>query len=193
MAARNAFILIGLAIASCMGTLDCNQSREQAVPYTRMNPEDYQNFLINWDNLKNPVLFALVQDSIQYNTLFHPAALNGMIRPFSPKAEFFNDAQILLVARVMLASEDIHKAFEVERVTEKNKELTFHYRYHEPGVEETFAVKYFMVLRLPRKAYTKAVFFENEKPIGELNIAGGQWYVPEMPAEPDPLDAGSAQ
>jgi hypothetical protein len=193
MAVKNVLLLAGLTTISMVMVLACSGPKEKAMTYAQMNQGDYQNFLINWDERKNPVLYALVKDSAQYTTLFHPAALNGVVRPSSPAAEFFKNEQILIAARVMTASDDINKVFKVERVVEKNQVLALYYLFHEPKVREAFTVKNVLAVRIPRQEYKKVVFIENGKPIGELNTAGGQWSVPEMPEEPGPVETDVAK
>jgi hypothetical protein len=187
------FMLIGLAIISVTMILACSRPKEQSVTYKLMNQGDYQNFLINWDEQKYAVLYALVQDSAQYNALFKPAALNGDMRPFSPEAELFSKEQILLVARVIAATEDMNKVFRVERIIEKNQVLTLNYLYSEPEIKETYFVKNYLAIQIPRQAYKQVVFFENNQKIGELNIAVGQWSVPEISIDSNNIESSQGK
>ncbi len=152
---------------------------EKNVPYKQISVGEYQNFLKNWDETKHPVLYALIRTPAQYDALFSPAATLWNKRAFAPAAEFYKTGQILLVGRVMMAPRDMDKVFEVERLTERDQELELHYRFIEP-VANTWTTKIFLPLQIPRHLYRKVVFVENGKPVGELNMAKGQWSVPKM-------------
>lgn len=198
MTTKRSVIPVGLAMivialvcpiaraADNMGTMP----EERAVTYKRMGIGDYQNFLKNWDEKKQAVLYALIQTPAQYDALFHPAPLMGAKRPFAPEAEVYTNEQILVVARVIVAPENMDKVFEVERVTERGQELALHYRFNEPKTNATFSVKNYLAVRIPRRDYKKVTFFENTKPMGELKPAEGQWSVPAMSSEPNKPDVG---
>lgn len=163
------------------------QAAERVVPYQRMYSGDYRNFVGNWDEKKQPVLYAMIQAPAQYDALFHPAAImpvrdTGKPRPFTPDASLYRNKQILVVARVMAAplNGQLDDAFEVERITAKDKELTFHYRFNKPKAVSTFFVKNYLAVSIPRYNYEKAAFFENGKQVGELKLSEGQWSVPAL-------------
>jgi hypothetical protein len=192
-----------VAVILIMAALWCPISRaagdmstkpeERSVAYQRMGIGDYQNFLKNWDEKRHPVLYALIRTPAQYDALFHPAPVMRDKRPFAPGADIYAREQILVVARVMVASENMNQAFEAERVTEKGRELALHYRFHEPETNATFSVKNHMALRIPRREYQKVTFFENGKRIGELKTAEGQWSVPSLGPEPNQTDASGGK
>lgn len=200
MAIRRSFIPIGLGMIVGVTTLVCAMSmaadnmntkpKERAVTYRRMGIVDYQNFLKNWDGKKHAVLYALIQTPAQYDALFHPAPVMGAKHPFAPEAELYTKEQILLVARVMVAPENMDRVFDVERVTERDQQLALHYRFNEPKTNATFSVKNYLSVRIPRHDYKKVIFFENGKQVGELNTAEGQWSVPAMNLEPNKAAAG---
>ncbi len=183
-----------IATVSC-GPMACaddhpaSQAEERAVTYERMGLGDYQNFLGNWDEKAQPVLYALIQTPAQYDALFHPAPVMGNKRPFAPGAELYAKEWILLVARVMKAPGDWDKVFAVERLTERDRDLELHYRFNEPGGNATWTAKDYMALRIPRGDYNKVTFFENGKLIGELNLSKGDWSVPKLTAEAGKPDA----
>jgi hypothetical protein len=200
MAIKRSLIPVGLAMIVMVTALVCPMSKaadnmgtkpeERAVTYQRMGIGDYQNFLNNWDEKTHAVLYALIQTPAQYDALFHPAPLMRDKRPFAPEAEFYMKEQILVVARVMVAPENMNKVFEAERVAERDQELALHYRFNEPGTSATFSVKNYLAVRIPRHEYKKVTFFENGKQVGELKTAEGQWSVPAMTPEPNKTDAG---
>jgi len=170
---------------SLAGYITKADAEARIVAYKKIGTGDYQNFLKNWDELRNPVLFALIQSSAQYDALFHPAAVMGNNRPFAPDAGIYEKEWILVVARVMPAPDNMDKVFEVEQITEREKELIFHYRYTVPNIKATFIVKNFLAVRIPRLDCEKVTFFENGKLIGKLKLTAGQWSVPASAPEPN--------
>ena len=203
MRKRRLFIRIGLvAIVTilvcpllCAVDSTDRQAAERAVPYQRMYSRDYRNFVGNWDEKEQPVLYALIQASAQYDALFHPAAImpvrdTGKPRPFAPDELLYRSKQILVVARVMAAPRNgqLDDAFEVERITAKDGELTFHYRFNKPKAVRTFFVKSYLAVSIPKYNYEKAAFFENGEQVGELKLSEGQWSVPVLTPALDKSD-----
>jgi hypothetical protein len=156
------------------------QSHERAVLYTRIGVGEYQNFVVNWDENKVPVLCALLGSPARYGSVFHAAPVMGNTRPFAPPPQVFETWQMLVVARVMPAPENMDAVFEVERVAESGTELILAYRYIEPGTKASHTVKNHLSLLIPKRAYTKVSVYENGKLAGELNTAAGQWCVPAL-------------
>ena len=193
MTIRQSFIPIGLALIVIVAALSCSKRKERAVTYQRMDIGDYQNFIKNWDEKKHAVLYALIQTPAQYDALFQPAPVMGANRPFAPEAELYTKEQILIVARVTVAPENIDKVFEVERVIERDQELALYYRFNEPKTNATFSVKNFLAVRISKHDYKQVIFFENGKQVGKLNTAEGQWSVPAMIPEPNRADAGDGR
>jgi hypothetical protein len=204
MAINRSFIPVGLAMIVMVAAFGCpllsraagNMGAKPegwAVAYQRMGGGDYQNFLKNWDEKKHPVLYALIRTPAQYDTLFHPAPVMRDKRPFAPGAEMYAKEQILVVARVMVAPENMDQVFEAERVTEKGQGLALYYRFREPKTNATFSVKNYLALRIPRYEYQKVTFFENGKRVGELKTAEGQWSVPAMSPELNQTDAAGGK
>ena len=75
--------------------------------------------------------------------------------------------------------------FEVDRITEKNQELAFHYRFNKQKSDANWQGKIYMAIRIPKHNYKKVFFFENGKQVGKLNMAAGQWSVLIRTPEPD--------
>ncbi len=151
---------------------------ERPVPYQIMGRQDYHNFLGNWDEKKDPVLYALISTPAQYNTLFHPAAVMGSGGPFFPEESSYATGMILVVARTMHYPESADRVFEVEQIIARNQELSLYYRANQPEPGAKWHGKMYLAIRIPRHDYRKVLFFENGKQIGELNTAAGQWSVP---------------
>ncbi|MBI4804897.1 MAG: hypothetical protein HY795_06650 [Desulfovibrio sp.] len=156
------------------------QAQERAVSYTRIASGEYQNFVVNWDENTVPVLCALLSFPAQYAAVFHAAPVMGGARPYAPSPQTFEKEQVLVVARVMPAPENMDAVFTVERVVENGTELTLFYRYTAPTTRATYTVKNQLSLLIPKRAYTKVSFYENGKLAGELNTAAGQWCVPAV-------------
>jgi hypothetical protein len=192
MIIRRTLIPVGLGIimialmlsmstfADSMGT----KSKERSVPYKKMSMHDYQNFIGNWDEQKDPVLYALISTPAQYNALFHPSATMRSVRPFSPDVSLYAKEQILVVARVMLNPGNVDTVFEVDRITERNQELALHYRFNKQESDAKWQGKIYLAIRIPKHNYKKVLFFENGKQVGKLNIETGQWSVPASTPEP---------
>lgn len=145
------------------------KAESQSVSYQRIGVDEYQNFVKNWDNKKQPIFLAVIQTPEQYDAIFHPAAVMGDTRKFAPDPQLFEHEQILLAARVMKASEgDFDQSFTVESITSQDDELIVKYRYNEPQSNATWFVKNFLCLRIPKYNYQKVTFIENGKIVGEF-------------------------
>lgn len=162
------------ATANSMGA----KPAETPVTYQEISMNDYQNFLINWDEKKYPQLFALIDTPEKYDRLFHPAAVMGNKRPFAPDKSLFTAEQILVVARVTAAPENADQVFAVEKISKKDQRLELHYRFQEPATGPTWSAKIYLALRIPRDNYQIVIFYENGKKVGQLHPATGQWSVP---------------
>lgn len=152
---------------------------ERPVPYKIMNMRDYQIFLKNWDEKKDPVLYAMISNTAQYDDLFHPAPIMGPKRPFSPDDSLYIRENILLIARVMPSPDNPDRIFDIERITERNHELSLYYRYNEEASDAKWKGKICLAIRIPKRCYKKVHFFENDRKIGELNLMARQWLHPE--------------
>lgn len=158
-------------------------SAEKAVAYTRVSMTEYQNFLKNWDDDKQPLLYALIKSPAQYDALFAPAAFMGGNRPFAPEAGMFDKEMLLLVARVISSTPDRDKVFEVERIAESSRMLLVYYRFNAPKTKATSSEKNFLAVKITKNIYNRVSFFENGKPVGNLDIAKGEWSVPKTTAK----------
>jgi len=114
-------------------------------PYEVLDPAKYQCFVKNWDDKKNPVLYACIRSPAEWDKIFHPAPVMGSRKPFAPEPKVFETQDLLVVARVMPAL-DNDKAgasvFRVQRVGVSGQDLELHYKYDSPKVEgKTYQVK----------------------------------------------------
>jgi hypothetical protein len=172
------------AISTVAGDTDTTP-KERPVPYEKMSMRHYRNFLGNWDEKKDPVLYALISTPAQYNALFHPAAVMRSASPFFPEASLYIKERILVVARVMAYPGDVNTVLEVDRIIERNQELALYYRFDEQLPDAKWQGKVYLAIRIPKHEYKKVFFFENGKQVGVLNTAAGQWSVPARTPEPD--------
>jgi hypothetical protein len=173
-----------VALSTVAGGME-TPSKERPVPYKKMSMHLYRNFLGNWDEKKDPVLYALISTPAQYNALFHPAAVMHSVSPFFPDASLYIEEQILLVARVAAYPGNVDTVLEVDRITERDQELALYYRFDEQQPGAKWQGKIYLAMRIPKHDYKKVLFFENGKQVGELNTAAGQWSVPTRTPGPD--------
>ena len=195
MRIRKMFIYIAwVAMVTVMGfsvTVFANGKEappgEISVPYKIMQMSDYKVFLKNWDETNNSVLYAMISTPAQYNDLFHPAPVMKSKRPFSPSEIFYTRENILVVARVMPYPENVDKVFDVDRITERNSELSLYYRYNERSSDAKWKGKICLAIQIPKRSYKKVHFFENGRKVGELNLVARQWLHPQRtPTPPQP-------
>ncbi len=148
---------------------------EKDVPYKRISVGEYQNFIGNWDDKKDPVLCALIRSAREYSAVFHPAPVMRLRKPFAPDEELFDKELIILIAKVMTAPADTDKAFADATVTETGDTLMIHYRFIDAKSDATYTVKNFLALRIPKRDYKRVLFLENGKQAGELKPSEGGW------------------
>jgi hypothetical protein len=168
------------------------QAEAKAVQYRIVGPGDFQSFIKNWDDKKQPVLYALIQTPAQWNSIFHPAPVMGKNRPFGPDEKEFEKDQLLVIGRVMFPPAT-DKVFQVEKVSATAGELVLSYGFDEPKTPQSYNIKYYLGVWVPKHAYNKVIFIENGKHIGALDVSKGQWSVPPMNPEPDMPDAGGGK
>jgi hypothetical protein len=159
-------------------------AQDHSIGHHRIRTGDYQNFVKNWAEEKQPVLYAVLQTRAHYDAVFHPAATNFSLKSVAPDPSLFATEEILVVARVTPSMPDMNSAFEVENVNDNGRVLTLHYRFNKPKNPASSTVKNFLAVRIPKRPYDRVVFVENGQQIGELNLSAGQWSVPLF--EPDP-------
>ena len=147
-----------------------------------LNNSDYQSFIQNWDEQKNPVLYALIQTPEQWDAVFHPAPVMAQNQVFSPDPKVYAKESILIVARVIPAPGSGKKVFKLEKIDIDGKVLTLHYQFNAPVEPASYTVKDFLGVFIPKGDYAQVIFIENGKPAGKLDIAQGQWSVPPMAA-----------
>ncbi len=157
---------------------------ERSIPYKIMHMGDYRVFLENWDESSTPVLCAVISKPAHYNDLFHPAPVMYSRRPFSPDESLYSREIILIVGRIVPYPENVDRVFDVDRITEKNQELSLHYRFNEQHSDAKWQGKICLAIRIPKHNYKKVHFFENGRKVGELNPTAGRWLYPERRSEP---------
>lgn len=92
--------LTGLFLLGCANpqvrsetTTAANQVEGQEIKFSRIGTGDYQSFVGNWDDQKDPALYAVLQSPEQFAEIFHPAQpihLRSLLLPpqrFSKKSK----------------------------------------------------------------------------------------------------------
>ena len=164
----------------------------KAVQYRTAGADDFQSFIKNWDDKKQPVLYALIQTPAQWNAIFHPAPVMGKNRSFGPDEKEFEKEQLLVIARVMFLP-DTDKVFQVEKVSANAEELVLSYRFDEPKTPQSYTIKNYLGVWVPKRTFKKVIFIENGKRRGLLDLSKGQWSIPRMNLTPNKPDAGDGK
>ena len=170
------FLCAGIAVLSLSSFVCAATNAQTCIAYCTLNPSDYQNFVKNWDDTKQPVLYAVVRSIDQWNGIFHPAPVMGGNRRFAPDADMFATNEILIVARVMPATESAD-TFRVEQVSTNAAGLVLNYRYTPTPNAVSYTVKNYLGVIVPTFGHSTVAFVENGKQIGTLDAAKGRWCV----------------
>lgn len=115
------FILVA-AMGSLLGA-----AAAKPVPYTLVQPAQYQSFVANWTPENRP-LYAAIESAAQWNRIFRPAAVMGAHAPFAPPTSFWQKHALLAIARVVNAGDTSH-VFHVESVTIGGDAMRVRYRF----------------------------------------------------------------
>lgn len=155
----------------------------EPVAHTTVSAGDYASFLVNWDDAAAPVFLAAIRTPQEYAAVFHPAPVMGTRRPFAPPAEFYADAMLLVVARVIAAPAADETPLAVESLAAEGEDLVLRYRFTPPTTAGTFTVKEVLLVRVPTRPVDRVRFIENGEPVGDLRPADGAWARPTTPQE----------
>lgn len=177
LASRRAFV--GIVVASVAGTV----LGSEPIEVTTIRQGEYATFLVNWDDTTTPVFRAVIRTPHDYAAVFHPAPVMGNRRPFSPPDTFFDEAMIVVVARVVDAPAAGEKPLTVESLVADGDDLVLRYRFTPPAAKAAFTVKESLVVRVPRREIGHLRFVENGEHVGVLGVADGEWAVPAPPAD----------
>jgi hypothetical protein len=159
------------------------RKRFRSIEYRTLELDRFQSFIKNWDSKKHPVLCARISKPEEWDAVFDPAPVMGPRRQaFAPAKEVYRKEQLLLVARVVEAAgeKELKKLFQVQKITANGEELVVRYRFRKSRKPASFTMKHALLVLVPRHDYKKIKFVENGKAMGTLNLARGQWSVPEM-------------
>jgi hypothetical protein len=179
---RTLKVVLGLfvCVVSSLAVAKGEQAKGSEVSFQRIKIDEYQNFLKNWDSVKHPVLFALIQNATQYDMLFSPAAVGGNKKPFAPDGKIYEKEQLLIVAKEMIAPPNMEASFKVEKLSEEDGNLVLSYAYNRVKSNATYSVKNYLGLRIPKKSYKKVTFIQNGEKVGELHLDQGEWVTPKV-------------
>lgn len=148
------------------------------VPYGRFPMTQYLSFLKNWDDAKHPTLFALVRNPKEYDLLFGAAPVIGARKEFAPPKDFYERNQLIIIGRVIPASNEPDKVLIAEGLTSEGKQLTVHYKFQPPSQPASFQQKNWLAIFLAKNEFDSITFVENKKEIGALKLNEGQWAIP---------------
>lgn len=154
----------------------------EPVRFEQISPNDYRNFLANWDDDAEPVLRAVIRTPEEYDALFHPAPVMGDRKPYKPPPQLFENEMIVVVARVVDAPAEGEQVLEVEKLSADGDTLELRYRFTPPRMPASFRVKQMLALRFPRCDLKVVRIVENGTAVGDLRPAEGRWVVPARPA-----------
>ena len=155
----------------------------EPVAHSTVPAGDYASFLVTWDHEATPVFRAVIRTPQEYAAVFHPAPGMGNRRPFAPPADFYADALLLVVARVIDAPAAGEKPLAVESLVADGDDLVLRYRFTPPAAKATFTVKEVLLVRVPTRPPAAVRFIENGGPAEELRPADGVWALPAPSAD----------
>jgi len=157
----------------------CTESAQsEDIPFGRIPMDRYSNFLKNWDDAKHPTLLALVRTPKEYDLLFGAAPVIGNRKEFAPPNDLYNREQLLIIGRVIPASNEPDKVLVVERLLAEGKQLVVQYKFQPPTQPASFQQKIWLTILLPKRDFDSILFVENKKEIGALKLNEGQWAIP---------------
>jgi hypothetical protein len=159
-----------------------SRANGEPVRYERIRPDEYRNFIANWDDAAEPVLRALIRTPEEYDALFHPAPVSGNTKPYKPPSRLFDDEMILVVARVVDAPAEGEQVLAVESLSADGDTLELRCRFTPPRVPAAYRVKEMLALRIPRRPVKAVRIVVNGAALGELRPDEGRWAVPARPA-----------
>jgi hypothetical protein len=115
-----------------------DQADGKELKYSRIATGDYQAFVVNWDDQRDPALYAVLQSPEQFAAILHPAPTNppqkAIRRRLTSKRSKSSSYRELCPHR-----ENMDKVFEVQRVTASGQELTLHYQIQVPAKDASFS------------------------------------------------------
>lgn len=175
-------ILIAVLLTGC-GSTDRSVTDNQPPPIqgsaaAKDVTKTYTGIYVkSWDENINPVLFALVQNSIEWNALFG----NTDIGSGPPSANIYDTDEFLVVSRLVpiVSGMNIDNVFQVESVDGGN-DLVLKYRYVQPSGSSTWSGTLYFLLQFAKQPYQRVIIVENGNQIGILNVAKRQWSVPAL-------------
>jgi hypothetical protein len=167
-----------ISILALPGLLNAaSTATAKELKFEPFNESKYQSFVMNWDEKKDPILYAIIRSKAEWDKVFHPAPVMGDNKPFAPEAAVFEKQSLIVVCRVIPAPGSA-QVYRVESVTAENGQLIVKYHYEQPKTDASFTLKHSMDLFIAKDEYSSVSFFENGKSIGTLDLKKGQWRVP---------------
>lgn len=140
------------------------------LPFTQLDPNAYQSFIVNWAPAASPFC-AAIDSASQWNAVFHPAPVMGANRTFAPPASFWADHAVLLVARVVPAGRT-SAIFRLTSVVRSGGTTTVAYAFRPPS-RASSTMKWWMGVAVGRPLSPIVRFQENGRTI--CTLARGEW------------------
>jgi hypothetical protein len=154
----------------------------EPVRFEQISPNDYRNFLANWDDEAEPVFRAVIRTAEEYDAIFHPAPVMGDRKPHKPAPQLFENEMIVVVARVVDAPAEGEHVLAVETLSADGDTLELRYRFTPPRMPASFRMKQMLAVRFPRRDLKVVRIVENGTAVGDLRPGEGHWVVPARPA-----------
>ncbi len=174
---------MGACVLSAFSLKAVDEPDGMQVRFRVMGSQEYNSFVKEWDNKKEPLLYALIQSQAQWNAVFHPApVMGGANKKFVPDEATFEKEALLLVARVTAAPgrDSLKSVFQAAGVTAGGDGIVLSYKFEQPHSKQPFKAKSFLGVWIPRQEFKKIKFVENGEQVGILDLSGGQWSVPPI-------------
>jgi hypothetical protein len=154
----------------------------EPVRFEQIGPDDYRNFLANWDDETEPVFRAVIRTPEEYDAVFQPAPVMRDRKPYKPPPQLFENEMIIVVARVVDAPAEGEEVLVVDKLSADGDALELRYRFTPPRMPASFRVKQMLAVRIPRRHLKVVRIVENGAAVGDLRPDEGRWVVPARPA-----------
>jgi hypothetical protein len=97
------------------------------LPFTVVQPDQYQSFVVNWSPANKPFCVA-IRSEREWSRVFHPAPVMGSHPPFAPPSAFWTQHALLVVARVINTA-DASQVFHIDSVTRDERVVEIRYTF----------------------------------------------------------------
>jgi len=149
------------------------------LPYSRLNPSDYQSFVVNWQPADAP-LCAVITSAAAWAHVLHSAPVMWSNRRFAPDALFWREhTAILLLARVTPAG-DPARIFTIDSIRSDNDVMIVDYEFS-PRPAASYSIKAWMGAAITARLPATIEFRQGNLLTCQLHPAAGQFVSPPLP------------